>query len=464
MKLSSVWTGMLLASQLAVGSTYAQTAGNLSGPLPPTRIQDYQGQSSVGSGRGYWDYQSTGAPRIAMADDEQAGREVVIGNPSGPAELTAPAPTPSESVGSGAFYGDAGSTTPSPVSDVSTYDNSGLESVYGNSVVSGSNWYFGIYGLAFKRDDDYDIPLFTPVSDPSLNVITTNTGQYDFAGGFEARLGRYLNDRWAVEALYWGLFPNDQNYRLDSWGYPGGFNSTLNLGSLNYDNGAGALPLDTYFTGAQMVAVNRTFDYNNVELNFLRNACPGGCGPSSFVWLAGARYLQLDETFCMASDLNNTVMGDDPPNELFYNINVVNRLVGFQIGGIWDRCVTSRMGLRVGSKVGIYGNQIDQYQRIYGGTGVNATVNTGPYAGSDYYVQSQKNDVSWITELFAGLTYRVWDNWRLTGGYRALIVSDVAIPYGQIPYRFSDLGEAANINANDSLLLHGIYAGLEYNW
>ena len=76
------------------------------------------------------------------------------------------------------------------------------------------------------------------------------------------------------------------------------------------------------------------------------------------------------------------------------------------------------------------------------------------------------NALEYFQERYPGrvIGIRQRDNWRLTGGYRALILSDVALPYGQIPYRFSDLQEVGNINSNDTLLLHGIFAGLEYNW
>jgi hypothetical protein len=474
MKFSSVWTGVLLASQLATGVAWGQTAGSSAGLLPPTRIQDYQSQTAGGAGRGYWDYQSQ-VSRVALSDEaldaNGAGRDVLIGSPAGPAELAAPAtnglpasePLPNGNLPGAVQEGMGGASG-------GTYDSNGLACVYDGGLggacdpCGGCNWFGGIYGLAMQRDDDYEVPLVYPVGEPLNNVITTNSADFDYAGGLEARLGYYLNDCWAIEGVYWGLWPNDQELTLNAIGYPAGLTSGLNFGTLNYDNGTGALPLSTYFTGAQLFTLQRTFDYHNVELNMLRNASPGGYGKNSFVWLAGIRYIHLDETFSLAADLNNTFLGDDPLNELYYDINVVNRLVGFQLGGIWDRCCTSHLGLRIGSKVGIYGNEIEHDQRIYSGAGVDATTNTGGFAGSAYNVRSEKEDVSWGSELFAAVTYRVFHNWRLTGGYRALILSDVALPYGQIPYRFSDLQEAGNINANDTLLLHGIFAGLEYNW
>ncbi len=63
-----------------------------------------------------------------------------------------------------------------------------------------------------------------------------------------------------------------------------------------------------------------------------------------------------------------------------------------------------------------------------------------------------------------GLSYCITPAWSLTGGYRVVAVSGAALPTDQIPTRFDDLAAVDNINSNHSLILHGSFAGLAYNW
>ncbi len=92
----------------------------------------------------------------------------------------------------------------------------------------------------------------------------------------------------------------------------------------------------------------------------------------------------LTENFDLDSDVANHAFGDDLVNELFYDINVDNHLVGFQVGGQFNSCLTTRMWLQAGSKFGVYGNHIRHRQSLWGGNGSALISATSPlgYAGS----------------------------------------------------------------------------------
>jgi hypothetical protein len=113
--------------------------------------------------------------------------------------------------------------------------------------------------------------------------------------------------------------------------------------------------------------------------------------------------------------------------------------------------------------MGFYANHITNYQRIFNTTGP-AYVNPG--AARDYTVNSSRDDIAFLGELRAGVGYKLGCHWRLTGGYRAVAASNVALPLDQLPVgrTLGSLDYAHKINHDASLILHGAYAGLEFAW
>ena len=133
------------------------------------------------------------------------------------------------------------------------------------------------------------------------------------------------------------------------------------------------------------------------------------------------------------------------------------------MGGRLDHYLSKRIAVNCGSKFGIFGNRIQHRQSVVSGSGVYAT---NVATGEDYRFDVTDNEVSFLGELFAGLTYDISHHWRVSGGYRAVTASDVARSVGNIP-RAGEFGSWERVqatNSTDSLLLHGAYLGLEYNW
>jgi len=69
-----------------------------------------------------------------------------------------------------------------------------------------------------------------------------------------------------------------------------------------------------------------------------------------------------------------------------------------------------------------------------------------------------------LGEIDLGLGYQISQCWRITGGYRALGISGIALATDQIPPFFSYYDAAAQINSSNSMILHGAYAGIECNF
>jgi len=177
--------------------------------------------------------------------------------------------------------------------------------------------------------------------------------------------------------------------------------------------------------------------------------------------LAGVRFFKFDENFFFrtstAGDYVNNV------NDIYYDTDIENNLVGFQVGGNVEYCIFPKWKVVGGTKFGIYGNSISQRQQIYGLAGY-AYANTGAYANQNYDISSSKTDVAFLGQLDLGLEYCINCCWSVGFGYRVISVTGVALAPEQIPYDYSDYADATYIDSNGGLILHGAYARLQYNF
>jgi hypothetical protein len=240
----------------------------------------------------------------------------------------------------------------------------------------------------------------------------------------------------------------------------------------------GVSGVNSFFDGAQAHRVRRHFELQNIEVNMLYypllssvgpfGAARGGSGflagnRFSVVGSAGARYLRIDEGFEFASSLNDTVFGDDP-EDMFYNIEMENHLIGMQLGAAANYQATQRLALYFDTKFGVFANLIEHEQQIFGSNGF-AVVTAGlPFAGQEYNIQSDKEDIAFLGELRAGVGYWVSPHWRLYGGWRAVGITGVAHATEQIPLNFAGTPDISDIDSNGSLIVHGLQAGVELNY
>lgn len=380
-------------------------------------------------------------------------------------------------VGTGAACADGGC-----VGGQSVWDQSGIEEACGDCGCG--NWFFSVNGLIFNRDNDDDVFLTFQTADGEP-LLTSRSAEMDWSGGFETRLGRYFNcGRNAIEATYWGIFPGDQQATALAANALGDLATPLQFDGLFIDPAGANTPVADYFNNtAEMHRVQRSYEIHNVELNLMglagfggasawgcgcsNGACGGGCGSGvAFTWLMGPRFMRFREDFLFASDLGDTQF-TGTPDELGYQIDVENNLIGFQLGGRADWCLSRRCGFYSGVKLGVYANDINHHQAIWDGVGNIAEVNdpTSPFDGEVYDVSSNKTDVSMIGELDLGLSYRLSRCWSMNVGYRAVGVSGVALAPSQIPRDFFDnIQGVRDIESNGNLILHGGYGGVSFNY
>ena len=265
-----------------------------------------------------------------------------------------------------------------------------------------------------------------------------------------------------------------------------------------------------FYDDAQMHRVSRHFEVQNIEVNLIKfplTSCSGPCGVTcgngscgmgggagfgagagyggagygggnrfngmygnagfgsnsrlSIVGTAGVRYMRIDEWIDFDTDDADITFGNSA-DELFYDVETENHLIGFQLGAAANYQATCNFSLYCDGKFGIYGNHIQHTSNIFGQGGF-ATVAAGlPYAGQNFDIKSTKNDVAFVGELRLGGAYNFRPNWRLYGGYRVIALTGLALPTNQLPANFADTLGVSEVKSNGSMILHGLQAGIEF--
>ena len=399
-------------------------------------------------------------------------------------------------------------------------------------------FFGGVYGLIMDRVDSDDVRFLYDPDLPSRTYLGSRDASMNTAGGFEARIGKtFCNCSWAIEGVYWGIFPNDQFASAHINDVPAAAVYTAHdYRDAWVDYSGGRDTIDTLFNdrSIQFAELRRSFEYHNIEINFLSGplgpmpqpapcgavgpvgaagglaggafgggyagtcgsacggaaacgsacgpSCGGGCGNGGLFrpcanncgvgprwqagWLFGVRYFRIDESFLLGVDNGDGVIdysytGGD--NEFFQEVETENHLVGVQLGLNLDYFITRCLHFDFGSKFGFYGNHINNYQRIFNEFGPGYVT---PATQRDLAIRSQEDDIAFLGEIRAGLGYKIGCHWRLTGGYRAVAASNVALPLNQIANgrTLVDTAYTGAINNDASLILHGAYAGAEFAW
>lgn len=307
--------------------------------------------------------------------------------------------------------------------------------------------------------------------------LNTNQVEQPWMGGFEASFGKWFcGCNVGVEAVYWGLFPDQLMADVSGSpanGYP---TTTMNMNGLEYN----ARPFGDYWDTATRQYIRRENLFQNVEVNLIGNAwnttCGGGscgdacgssCGsgysPLSVGWLAGFRYFQFNDNLFYASDDGDGILDGDV-DEVFYTNNIRNQLYGFQMGGYINYQFACRWSVYGGAKAGVFNNHISSYKRLYGTLG-DATVAAGyPDAGRMPAGTTDSDNLSMLGQLDLGIRWQATCNFAMRFGYRVVGVSGVALTENQISPVNYDMGNFYNTDSNGGLLLHGAYAGAEFCW
>lgn len=355
------------------------------------------------------------------------------------------------------------------------------------TTAGGGVWFGRLGGLILNRTRGNKQWLSVDDADITDRVMTTWDADMEYSGGFEIRGGRTFNcNQNAIELVYWGLFPVTQSQQVFA-----GVDTVGNLGTaLLFDdmlyNGAA---VNNLYNNQDTHLLVRSYQFHNVEVNLLNatgcgtlgtwcgtgcGSCGGSgcgsCGNSSLQWnwSTGLRYFQFNEGMTFASDsaapADNVFTG--APEEIYYDIDVANHLIGMQMGASATYCLGKRISFYGSGKMGVYTAYITHESQIGGSAGV-ATVNNinSPFNGQAWRVASNGTGAAFLSEFDFAAAWQINNCLRATIGYRVMGVAGVALASEQIPTEtFTDILGVDHIDTNGSMLLHGGYASLEFNY
>jgi hypothetical protein len=244
---------------------------------------------------------------------------------------------------------------------------------------------------------------------------------------------------------------------------------------------------------AQRVRTN--FKAQNLELNFIRfpvcemacggcNTCDsggyGGCDPCgceqsccprafSMYGSCGVRYFRVDDDFMYATAFREWDTGTgtwdyvysgwdlNEDNQLYYDVQVENNLIGPQLGWTMNYCYC-KWNFFCNSTFGVFNNHIEQVQRMWSGGGGRVYF---AQAGEDFDVESDKDDISFLGELRLGGAYDISCNWRAVAAYRAVAIAGIANSTDQVPSDFTNYEYVQIIDSDSSIIVHGVQVGAE---
>jgi len=357
------------------------------------------------------------------------------------------------------------------------------------------------------------------IGEPSACATGCNGYGYGYGNGSGCGCNSCAPSRmYAWEVAWWGLNTdaNTSTVEFDGTNRIFGMKNFVGLQYDRNDNG-NFRPVNDYF-GYQMPVpaapspltdgyirvlgqyVRTDFQAQNLELNIIRfPMCDAGCGgcstgssscsacgsgggvgacgcddsPSmgfSMYGSCGVRWFHIHDYLDYGTEYGVYDIGTgdydqtdfdhftfDNTNELIYQVDVKNDLVGPQLGWTNDYCY-GKWDLFLNSTFGIFDNHITSHQRMWSG-------GDGPVRfasdGSAFDVSSHKDQVSFLGELRVGAAYQFACHWRAVGAYRAVAITGLATASDQMQNDFSNKESVQMINSDSSTIIHGVQIGAE---
>ncbi len=362
--------------------------------------------------------------------------------------------------GSEADCGDSAGCSSCGPMDVGPCDASGACPLVGGPYGDGTcapHW-FDVYAeyMYMKREE---ISRFVPFASDDISgpiVLSTDDLQFDEESGFRVTGTYQVAANAHLEASYFGTF-----FWSSAAEAPSASNNLYSvLSNFGTQPPGGFLQTDQ----AALQSIDYQSELNSVELNWRHHWMSSNYWFHGS-WLAGARYVRLEEEFRYMTVVN---AHDDPltppvdPNErgpadMNYRVATTNDLVGFQLGSDIFMCMLP--GLVVGAelKAGVYGNMADQ------DTAITATNLNPPVAEA-----LADQDVAFVGEAGVMAIYQLFPWLSLRGGYQLLYLDGIALAPENFntvaPFPPFSSNRTVFLNDNGDAFYHGFTAGLECLW
>lgn len=357
-------------------------------------------------------------------------------------------------------------------------------------LASPSPWFFSSNALLLKLDRDRNQIFTSSASDPSTQLLSTDSLSNPTSGGYELGLGRYFGcGRFALSTNYWGLAPFETTSETNSL-TSGPLSTNLPFNTLSSSvpetfEGlfVGTEPLAELFNTSSAHRLENQRALNNLEMNLYwfalggaaRQPLPPPCSDSrcwtlsehptsaNAPWLgtpsrlrlslfSGVRWFEFQDQMRYSSFEN------------YYQNRVENNLWGIQSGAITHLSITPRWSLWSKASAGVFNNRVNLKTSAGNGSQLAMISSSGTANGTAYDFDSSVNRNAFLGELELGLGWYFARGWSANLGYRVLGVTDLAKAQNQIPMDFRLPSQATSIHADESMFLHGLTLGAAYNF
>jgi len=326
--------------------------------------------------------------------------------------------------------------------------------------------YGYVEGLFLARDNASQDQSVIVTLDLDGNIeqtfLATSNLDFDLDPAVRVVAGRRLGCGWVLEGAYLGLFESASSAFIEAPDQETDLTFPLELGLVsNVFSDMGEARLD--FSSALHSA-----ELNLVRCRGCREPCgkgqgdpcqtaAGGCQRSwgTVEWLAGFRYLRLQETFNIDAERQQTTPGPTGTESGNYNVRTHNDLYGAHVGARVRRWGPT-LGWEAAGKAGIFANGAQQEQYV------SDWASGGSYP-LRHLTSAASAQVAFVGELTLTGIYRLTDVWNLRAGYNLIWIAGVALAPDQLDFSYTPTS-GRQLDSTGTVFLHGVSGGLEARW
>ncbi len=320
----------------------------------------------------------------------------------------------------------------------------------GEPVVTGAStprrWYFRGDAVALKRDTSGGQPMAVLGITP---VLGTGDLKFDFQSGYRLLVGRTLGKHYRIDYSYmdlaeWNETASVRNTTVNALGGNGNLSSPFS----NFGN-----PAVAGFDYSNFVSLRYRSNFDDMELN-LWHQLPMPCGPAEASWMIGARYMTLREQLDYHS-VSDRPLAAGNVNDIATATN--NRVLGLQIGGLFEYQATSRCWIDCEFKAALCDNKAS-LTTDYTNTDNNGTV-------TNYLNRVEQSGTTYLADLSVTLTYQFSPSLTSHIGYRAIWIDNLAMASNNFQSDAALLMSGpAVMDDTGNIAYHGPHVGLTLMW
>lgn len=308
-------------------------------------------------------------------------------------------------------------------------------------------WLYARTGfLALRRDANEHI-TFATLGSTGEGVLSTADVESPFKAGGEITVGLAIAPTYYVEFDYFGLGTWSRSAAVRD----GSISTTYGSGDLMSPfGGFGATP-NPDFDYNNYAAVTYRSQLDNYEIN-LRHQLPMPTIPMRSSFLFGGRAMRIDDSLLYETESvsHDPDITRDISNSILSRTH--NRLVGLQVGGLFEFHCDPGWWVNLDLKGGICQNRIHQYSDY---------VTTGGSEPGLYQFSRAEDQTSFVGEVGLSLLYEFGPSVTADVGYRAIWVTGLALGADNLQTDPGMLMDGPlTLNADRTAVFHGPHAGL----